>query len=296
MTRKQIQRKEAPAVTISTYEHDYPVTGVKETNELYDSYICRNVSGGGLCRILSIKDRSLFPSLVSWLTDTVDPEAFTDFIEHFNCDGRLCIVMRYTQGLTLEKKLSTESLSLSERLELGRKILERAVLQDIPEYFLGKCFSPGCITVAPDLTVSFNYPIEDIMTSRECTAQVNTVRVLRLLFARETERKVPELLMDFLERLPELAAGSMIDLYSEYYALCTALEGFDAESEQPKTFWFTLWDAIKRVFTKMKTIFILLLLLAALGYLIYTIFDPGKSNKNEPQYDSIGTVKIDQTR
>ena len=56
-------------MVISTFEHEYPIKGVKETNELYSSYICRNMSGGGLCRVLSIKDRELFPSLVSWLTD-----------------------------------------------------------------------------------------------------------------------------------------------------------------------------------------------------------------------------------
>ena len=47
---------------ISTYEHDYPITGVREQNELFSSYICRNVSGGGLCTILSVHDRKLFPS------------------------------------------------------------------------------------------------------------------------------------------------------------------------------------------------------------------------------------------
>ena len=281
---------------ISTFEHDYPITGVRETNELYNSYICRNVSGGGLCRILSLKDKNSFPQLVSWLTDTVDPEAFTDFIEHFNYDDKLCIVMKYTQGLSLEKKLSTEGLPLAERLELGRKILERAVIQDIPEYFLDKCFSPECIMVAPDLTVSFNYPIEDITTGRDCTASANIERVLRLLFAREIARKVPAVLMDFLDRLPALTEGSMIDLYSEYYALCTELEGFDAESEQPRTFWFIFWERFKKVFVKLKSIFIILLLLAAAGYLIYTIFDPGKSKDNEPHFDNIGTVTIDKTR
>ena len=205
--------------------------------------------------------------------------------------------MKYTQGLSLEKKLATEALSLQERLELGRKILERAVIQDIPDYFLDKCFSPECIMVAQDLSVSFNYPIEDIMKDRSGTRAANIERVLRLIFARELERKVPAVLMDFFERLPVLLTEeSMIDLYSEYYALCGQLEGYGEDSEQPKTFWFMLWDAVKKVFDKLKTLLILLLLLASVGYLMYTIFDPGDSKKNESHFDSIGTVKIDNTR
>ena len=281
---------------ISTYEHDYPITGVREQNDLFSSYICRNVSGGGLCTILSVHDRKLFPELAGWLSDTADPGAFTDLIEYFNYNGSLCIVMKYTQGLSLEKKLATEALPLAERLELGRRILERAVLQDIPEYFLGKCFSPECITVAPDLTVSFNYPIEDIVTAREVSAKENTQRVLRLLFAGELEKKVPAVLVEFLDRLPELTEGSIIDLYSEYYALCGRLEGYEEGSELPRTFWYKLWDKVKRVFFKAKKALIILLLLAAFGYLIYTVFDPGKSKDKEPHFDSIGTVSIDKNR
>ena len=281
---------------ISTFETDYPITAVRETNETYNSYLCRNLRDGGLCRILSIHDKSLFSSIVSWLTDTVDPNAFTDFIEYFIFDDDLCIVMKYTQGLTLEKKLATEALTLTERLELGRKILERAVLQDIPEYFLDKCFSPDCIMAAPDLTVSFNYPIEDIMKNRDCSAKANIERVLRLLFARELQRKVPDRLIVFFDRLPELLEGSMIDLYSEYYALCNALEGYVTDSEQPKTFAFRLWEGIKKCFRKVKTVLIVLLVLIAFGYLIYTLFDTGKSRVKDPHYDRIGTVKIDKNR
>ncbi|MBP5462944.1 MAG: hypothetical protein J6Y20_12595 [Lachnospiraceae bacterium] len=281
---------------ISTFETDYPITAVRETNETYNSYLCRNMRDGGLCGILSIHDKSLFPSIVSWLTDAVDPDAFTDFIEYFMFNDDLCIVMKYTQGLTLEKKLTTEALSLAERLELGRKILERAVLLDIPEYFLDKCFSPNCIMVEPDLTVSFNYPIEDIMKDRNCSAKANTERVLRLLFTRELQRKVPEVLIRFFDRLPELTEGNMIDLYSEYYALCVALEGYDADSEQPRTFSYRLWEVFKKCFRKVKTVLIVLLVMVAFGYLIYTMFDTGKSKVKEPHFDRIGTVKIDKNR
>ncbi|MBO4653280.1 MAG: hypothetical protein J5649_08205 [Lachnospiraceae bacterium] len=281
---------------VSTFEHDYPITGVRETNEVYDSYLCRNVAGGGLCSILCIHDRSCFPSLVGWLTEVVDPRAFTDFIEYFNFNDDLCIVMKYKQGLSLEKKLATEALTLAERLELGRKILERAVLQEIPEYFLDKCFSPDCIMVEPDLTVSFNYPIEDIMGDRQCSVKDNIERVMRLLFDRELQRKVPTVLIEFIDRLPELTEGSIIDLYSEYYALCMALEGYGTDSELPRTFSFRFWEGFKKVFGKVKTVFIVLLVLVAFAYLFYTMFDPGKSKVKDPQFDRIGTVQIDKNR
>ena len=280
---------------IRTFEHEYPVIGIKETTEKYDTYICRDVSGGGLCRIMSIKDSSLFPDLVSRLTDTIDRDAFTDYREHFIYDGRLCIVMRYTQGVTLESKLSTESVPLRERLELGRRLLEKVVLQDIPDYFLAKCFVPEQITVAPDLSVSFNYPIEDIITDSQQSGRANIIKVFTRLFDHEIQRRVPDLLMDFLKKLPVLTEQRMIDVYGEYYILMGKLEKYNENNEQPKTFWFKLWDKIKKVLGVLKKILIFVLIVASVGYLIYTIIDPHKNDSSNGHFKTIGTVTIENS-
>ena len=63
------------------------------------------------------------------------------------------------------------------------------------------------------------YPIEDIVTGREQSGRSNIVSVFSLIFDRELQRKVPDVLIKFFERLPELANGRMIDLYSEYYLI-----------------------------------------------------------------------------
>ena len=78
-------------MVISTNEHDYPIVGVKQRGEVYDCYICRNICGGGLCRIFSIKDRSLFAELAGWLTDNINRDSFTDYIEHFIFEGKFCL-------------------------------------------------------------------------------------------------------------------------------------------------------------------------------------------------------------
>ena len=282
-------------MVIRTSDKEYPVIGVQKNNEQYDIYICRDVGAKGLYRILSVKDGVLFPELVSFLNDNVNREAFTDYDGYFIDNGKLCIVMRYTQGITLGTKLATESVPFKERLELGRKILEKAVLQEIPDYFLAKCFTPEQIIVEPDLSVSFNYPIEDIITDRQQSGRKNIEQVLRMLFDKELERKVPQLLMDFFKSLPELCEQRLLDIYSEYYALMGKLEEYDAEGEQPKTFWFKLWNAIKKIFKVLKKILIILLILASIAFLIYTILDPGKDKDSDGHFKSIGTVEIQTT-
>ena len=282
-------------MVIRTFEHEYPVIGIKEQTEQYDTYICRDAASKGLCSVISIKDSSLFPMLVSWLTDIIDTETFTDHREHFIYNGQLCIVMRYTQGISLSTKLSTESVPFRERLEIGRRLLERVILQDIPDYFLSRCFVPDQIMIGPDLSVSFNYPLEDILLDRNQDGRANIESVFRLLFDHEIMRKVPDLLMDFMQRLPDLTGQKMTDLYSEYYILLSKLENYSDSDELPKTFWYRLWDKIKRCFKVLKKFLIFLLIIAALIYLIYIIIDPNKNKNSSGHFTSIGTVSIENT-
>ena len=129
-------------MVIYTYGHQYPVTSVLESNDKYDVYICNDSESNGFCRVLRLKDKSEIPDLVAWLSEVVDRDVFTDYMEHFMFEDSLCIVMKYTQGIILTDRIDTEAAPLRERLELFRKILERAVLLDIPDYFLDKCFEP----------------------------------------------------------------------------------------------------------------------------------------------------------
>ncbi len=280
---------------IKTFEHQYPVIGIKEGTDIYDIYICRDYDGSGLCRVMSIKDRSLFHELVSWLSETVNQNVFTDFREYFIYNDCLCIVMKYTQGLSLNAKLATESVPFRERLELARRILEKAVLQDIPDYFLAKCFVPEEIIVSSDLSVSFNYPLGDVIVDRKQDGRKNIGAVLRMIFAPEIECNVPDELMDFINRLPELTSQRLLDLYSEYYLMMSSVQDYDVSSEQPKTIWYSLWEKTKKVFGFLKKIIIILLILAAIGYLIYTIIDPWKNNSSSGHFKTIGTVEIENT-
>lgn len=279
---------------IQTFEHDYPVSSVKEMNNVYDCYICGNANGGGFCQILAIKDKSRFADLMSWLTLTVNTATFTDYIEHFNFDDKLCIVMKHTQGISLRKKLMTESLSLSERLELGRKILERVVLQEIPEYFLAKCFNLDCIIVNSDLSVNFNYPIGDIMGDRSKEASDEIEAVLRALFVTELEKKIPNALVEFFDKIDELLDYNIIELYSVYYLMMSKVEAVETEAEEPKSIWYKIWDKTKKVLAVLKNILMITLVVLAVIYLLETINGTKSSTTMTSNFDTIGTVEIEK--
>ena len=283
-------------MTIYTYGHEYPVASIQKSTDTYDCYICTDNVNGGFCRILSLKDRTVFPELVGWLSKTVDPAVFTDYIEHFMFDGMLCIVMKYTQGVSLADKSDMEAMPLRERLELCRRIIERTVLLDIPDYFLEKCFDTHNIIVAPDLTVSFNYPIEDITENRDGVPIKKAELFLRQIFAYEIERKVPDELMAFFGEMPELAGANMTELYSRYYMMMNRLVEREAGDEEPKSIWYRIWDKIKQIWKRVKKIIMFLLLTAVVFYFVYSIQISGPSKKRQANFDSIGTLTIDKNK
>ncbi len=283
-------------MVLRTYEHEYPIISVVESNHTFDLYICRNISGGGLCRILCVKHKKMFTDIIGWVSENVNFNAFSDYIEHFNYDNMLCIVMRYTQGVTLKDKLATENLSFRERLELGRKILEKAVILELPDYFLDKCFSENNIIVAEDLSVNFNYPIEDIMYDRMCNAPEKIESILRFIFSKELEKRIPDELIAFFDKLPEYSVSGRIELYSEYHAMKNRVEEEDPDSQEPKTFWFLLWEKIKKLFGKLKIILTAGLIIGALIYLAIVFFGNDDFNKKDPHFDKIGIVDIDKSR
>ncbi len=282
-------------MVIETYKHKYPVCCVKEINDTYESRICRNEADGGLCSILSVKDKRLFAGIIDGLTSIVNPETFSDYLEHFICDEKLCVVMRFWEGTSLEKKLSTETMPLAERLEIGRRILEKIIIRRIPDYFLAKCCNTRNIIIDRDLTPHFNYPIEDIELMWKYTQSAATAcveNVLREMFSAELERKVPTALMDFFEKLSGcFENGGLIGVYSAYYNMMP-LASENEVGEEPKTFWFIAWEKIKSGAARFKKVLLIAIILAAVGYLFYIIADIGRREEKTDNFSSIGSLEI----
>lgn len=281
-------------MVIETFEHKYPICCVKEINDTYESYICRNATDGGLCSVLSLKDKRIFPGIIEGLTTIVNPKNFTDYIEHFIFEDKLCVVFRFWEGMSLEKKLSTEVVPLAEKLEIGRRILEKIIIRRIPDYFLVKCCNTKNIIIDRDLTPHFNYPIEDIENMSKYTqvvAMACVEKLLREMFSEELERKLPTVLMDFFDALPEyFEKGGLIEVYSAYYNMMSMAVENSAE-EEPKTALYTAWNKIKAIASRLKNFLLIAIVLAAVGWLFYIIFG-GDQEKQCDNFNSIGTVEI----
>ena len=137
---------------IQTYERSYQVISHVLSNDLGEIYICRDITTDNEYTILRLKDRDIVPDLMVYLNNSIQ-ESFTDFVDRFVYEGDLCLVFKYYRGISLSQKLTYEYCSLSERMTMGKKILDRILLLDMPLYFLKNCLAGERIIVKPSLDI-----------------------------------------------------------------------------------------------------------------------------------------------
>lgn len=284
---------------IQTYENGYKIISHILTNDLGEIFIGRDVSKNLECTILRIKDKVIVPEVMVYLNTSIKKDTFIDYIEHFVFEGDLCIVLKYYRGVSLKEKLNNEHCSLSERMTIGKKILDGIVLLDMPLYFLRNCLTGERIIVRPSLDISFNYVPDDIRgfagVDDKAVLQ-GYMDIFNMLFADELEKKLAPPINQFYSVLKREQYFDVMELYKQYTQMCREV-GLIPEEEikKPKSKWFRLWERAKKLFQVLKKGLGILLLIIAVIYLVYTIgesIDPTIKKVNH--YEFIGTLEIHQ--
>jgi hypothetical protein len=244
------------------------------SNDLGEIYICRDITTDNEYTILRLKDRDIVPDLMVYLNNSIQ-ESFTDFVDRFVYEGDLCLVFKYYRGISLSQKLTYEYCSLSERMTMGKKILDRILLLDMPLYFLKNCLAGERIIVKPSLDISFNYvpsDIHDFATVDETTALKAFTAIFNMLFAEELLRESVPPINQFYSSLKREQEFNSIELYKQYTQMCREVELIpEEEIIKPKSKWFQLWERVKRFLQFFKKVVGAALLVIAVVYLAYTI-------------------------
>lgn len=286
---------------IQTYERGYQVISHVLSNDMGEIYICRDTSTDLEYTILRIKDKSIVSELVVYLNTSINKETFVDFIERFVFEGDLCIVFKYYRGLSLSEKLKHEYCSLNERMTIGKKILDRIVLLDMPLYFLKNCLSGERIIIKPSLDISFNYvpgDIRDFAAVDDRVALKAFTAIFNMLFVDELTKQLAPPINHFYSTLQKEQCFDSIELYKLYAQMCREIEFIpEEEINKPKSKWFLLWERLKKLFKIFKKVLGVALLVLAVVYLAYTIDDFANPTITKVKhFEFIGTLEIDQVQ
>lgn len=293
---------------ISIPGHDYYVIQKFYENNYLDVLLCSELtkeneapaqqigSSGAKYRIIRIMDKKLIYELLPFFAEQKSNTAFTDYCGCFSKDGFLNLVFTHSDYTGLFDKLKNELCPLRERIEIGKKLLEHIIMQNVPDFILYDALAADNVTVSNALDIKFNYRLESAL--QHASIGIDDVRdrlkiIYERLFDYEIQRMASAEIDDFLNDLGKTRFGNYFEIYKRYEQLYDKLlAGELAAAVRPNTFLFRLWARIKRLIKYVRPAISFVLMALMVAYLLYTILHREVDAAKVFNYQQIGTVEI----
>ncbi len=285
---------------IQTLNSDYEILRMAESGERMDVLIARDEKHPeeGKCMLVILKQESDIHKFLPFLAAQQGNAPFDDFMGYFPRDGRLYIVFRFCDFVTLSERLSSDT-SFEERIMIAGNILRRIVVLNLPPYFQYEVLGEGNILAGENGDIRFSYRFHELDrfdTIADRDVMERLMKVLKGIFPGELEKHSCPPLEHFFERLEKEKFPGMAAVLREYDMTAgTALALQKAGEIKPKSFGFRLWEKIKKLVSGLKYLLLVLVLGALVGYLIYTIRYPSNKAEEAMNYKAIGTLTIGET-
>lgn len=281
---------------IETLETKYEVIRYLYSDRHIERYICRVEDGDDTFTCIRIKEKKWIVSVMEFLMGQLENRDFTDLSACFVNEEHLYIMMRYTEGILLEEKLSYEETELEERLELAKAILDRLLLQNMPDYFMNDCLQLSRIHVSPGMSIGFEYElagITDYEKTRFADVESRVAKIMELLFADELSKKTLPAMEKYIKSLKKNGYRDLMEMYTVYDELYKAILAMDeSELVTPRTGRFRAWERFKKIMRPVKKIVAVLLILGSIGFLIWTAYTSSQDGNSSKVFEYIGSVEI----
>lgn len=288
---------------IQTLKRDFIVLRMLNSTRDLDIAVCQDLleQKGQSYLVIIMKNPDLIYRTLPFFNEQKQNPSFQDFRECFAQEGQFYMVFSYYDKPLLADKYGSDSYSLLERLEIGKSLLSRIVLQNMPPSLQYEVLQERNLLLDDALQVWFNYQLEEIPAYPSLTGvrvQAELARIFQMLLSREITTQVAPELLSFIDCLEKGTFADYLDIYQAYdkvYVLLLTL--LEKEEIEPKSFLFRLWERIKKLTQYVKPVLAGVVLVSALGYLIYTVAFPsntaGAGVGGAPVFiERIGTVDI----
>jgi hypothetical protein len=286
---------------IQTLRRNFTVLRMLKSTRDLDIAVCRDLleKKEQLYLVVTLKNPDLIYRTMPFFAAQRQNPSFQDFRECFSQEGQFYMVFFYYEKPQLAEKLAAENYSLPERLAVGKSLLSRMVLQSMPACLLYEALQERNLLLDDALQVYFNYRLEDIPSHHLLNwakAQAELARVFRQLLHKEIVTKVSAELLNFIERLEQGAFTDYLSVYQAYDQLYVHLRTLQEQGEiEPKSLLFRIWERIRRLGRFVKPVVVGLILMTALGYLVYTLIYPPNTvaaGGTPVVIEKIGTVNV----
>lgn len=283
-------------MVIHGMNQDYSVIYRKQTEQEFEILICKGEAEDRYFTLLRFYQKEDIHWLLgqNLLKQEISGN-FEDYKGSFLWQDCLFMVFIRREGMALSRWLDQENPSLPQRLEMGRCLLERLLLLNMPEYLLGSILNEECILVMEQQKVIIRYEPEELMrSSQEPEKQLNPLfyRIFLRLFQEEASEQICKEIYDFLEQLNQEPYQDIFHIYQCYDWLQESMAGKENSLRRPlgwKGRLNRMGEGLKSVGERLL---VPVLLAAGMAVLIYGICHPEKEEAEEFLFEQIGSLEI----
>lgn len=220
-------------------------------------------------------------------------EYFTDFADYFSVDGVFYMLFRYEQGTSVKEKAAIENME--KRLEFVRCILERIILQSMPQIFQYDILRPECILITEKYEVRFLY-MPDVSFGEQnitfCDVEKRIDDIIEIILK-------PELSMQYSTELSEMVhnlqtGGFYKDISQIYIKFTEIRQSLLSQQENlvSHKLKFQIWEKIKKFFSLFRYIAAIIIIIAAILLTGYQLLFTKNKKEEETSVAQIGTQII----
>ncbi len=282
---------------IQTLDKAYEVIKKFEENSERAVYLCRipGDASGSSYLVTAFNSEQVPREHVIYFMELSVKQQTEDFEECFLKNGFLYLVFRHQEERKLRNELGEERLPVAERLAVSRSLMDRIVQKNLPDYLLYEALSSENVRVAGDSSVCFTYFLKETgQIGKELFPDIcgRLAGWQESLFAREIDGHAAEPMAKFADSLRTGKYHSYAEIYRRYKAVYEKMRDQAAvDGLQPETFLIKLWKRLKKIGKWLRLLLYAAVLLALLGYLIFTFLAPAEGDTPVP-FQQIGEVVI----
>lgn len=283
---------------IQTLGKSYTVVKYCYADQNIERFLCREDEKDERYTIICIKNKLWITHTMEYLMKQSANVYFKDFITCFTGDECFYVVMKYEDGITLQEKFAKEQCNRQERFAIGKAVLNQIMILKSPEYFLQDCLTLNNIVLTRGTDVAFHYELQKINDYEHFQfihVQKKLHQIFTVLLQEELKRKTLPAAMEFCTKLKNAGYKDILEIYMEYSQMLEqAAKMTDEEFEVPKTLAFRLWERVKQYIPIVKKICAVLLMIAAIVFLIYSFRQSMLEGGEKKVFDYIGTLEIQE--
>ncbi|MDE6759714.1 MAG: hypothetical protein K2J90_03425 [Lachnospiraceae bacterium] len=279
---------------IQALSEEFEVVYIEKMVQGYQIIQCHTGGGNDYYTMIHFVKEDHVKKLLPLFFTLKENTVYEDYKGCFTKEGSLYVVFYKRQGIPLTELLSRNLLTLDQKILIGKHILEKVLLWQLPDFLIDQMLSVEYILTEGE-DVRFHYEWYIFYEEQPGMTVINKriAILLRNLFSEELERQVSPKLTELTKSLEQNIPKDFFAIYEAYSSLCDVMPK-EAEAYIPGV--QRLKMKMAHFFQKGLEVAKIIIFLAVYVMGIWLLEKEGQEVKGQEEpgviFERIGTLEI----